>query len=114
MRLHDLDVPVKDNFRSAGTMFKKSAEVQKALLPQSDCGNFTPRQRGGYRKKPAAEPARRTGRVPSALPRRRRAQGGETGLRQEARVKKAAAKKTLAKKTTGTQKAGGQKGRRGA
>ena len=58
------DVPVKDNCPECGwTMFKKSGRgFKKPFCINPDCGNFTPEdKRGGYQKKPAAEPAAEDG-----------------------------------------------------
>ena len=103
------DVPVKDNCPECGwTMFKKSGRgFKKPFCINPDCGNFTPEdKRGGYKKKPAAEPAAEAG------------AGGESaaGTAEEpktakkAPAKKAAAKKpAAAKKTTAAKKTAAKK-----
>ena len=78
------DVPVKDNCPVCGrTMFKKSGRgAKKPFCIHEDCSNFTPEEKRGGWKKPAADAKEEK----------------KTGKKTAA--KKPAAKKTTAKKTT--------------
>jgi len=78
------DVPVKDNCPVCGrTMFKKSGRgAKKPFCIHEDCSNFTPEDKRGGWKKPAADAK------------------GERKTAKKTAAKKPAAKKTTAKKTT--------------
>jgi len=78
------DVPVKDNCPVCGrTMFKKSGRgAKKPFCIHEDCSNFTPEDKRGGWKKPAADAKT------------------EKKTAKKTAAKKPAAKKTTAKKTT--------------
>ena len=78
------DVPVKDNCPVCGhTMFKKAGRgAKKAYCINEECSNFTPEEKRGGWRKPAAK-----------------TEGGEE-VKEEKKTTKTAAKKTAAKKTT--------------
>ena len=102
------DVPVKDNCPECGwTMFKKSGRgFKKPFCINPDCGNFTPEdKRGGYQKKPAAEPAAEDG----AGAERAAEAAEEPKAVKKASDKKPAVKKAAAKKTTGAKNTPGTK-----
>lgn len=108
------DVPVKDNCPECGwTMFKKSGRgFKKPFCINPDCGNFTPEdKRGGYQKKPAAEPAAEDGAgAERAAEAAEEPKAVKKASDKKPAVKKAAAKKTAgAKKTTGTKKPAAKK-----
>ena len=99
------DVPVKDNCPVCGqTMFKKAGRgAKKPFCINESCANFTPEEkRGGWRRPAAkAEETKSTATSMEALETqadaREEAETGET-------PKKPAAKKTAAKKATATKK----------
>ncbi|MCI9309749.1 MAG: type I DNA topoisomerase [Lawsonibacter sp.] len=83
------DVPVKDNCPICGqTMFKKAGRgAKKPFCINETCANFTPEEKRGGWKKPAAE-----GEAPAAE--------GEEKPKKAAAAKKSTAKKTATKKAT--------------
>ena len=105
------DVPVKDNCPACGqTMFKKSGRgARKPFCINESCSNFTPEEKRGGWKKPAAQegaPEEKTG----ARAKKTSAKAtGETGAKP---AKKTTAKKTTKKTTTKkatTKKTAGEK-----
>ena len=104
------DVPVKDNCPVCGqTMFKKAGRgAKKPFCINEQCANFTPEEKRGGWKKPAASQegesagaeekkptAKKTAKKPAAKT------AAEKTASKTAAAKKTAAKKTAAKKTTG-------------
>ena len=89
------DVPVKDNCPVCGqTMFKKSGRgARKPFCINEKCSNFTPEERRGGWRRPAAE----DGAAPAEGPEEPSAAGKKTT--KTAAAKKAPAKKTTAKKS---------------
>ena len=80
------DVPVKDHCPTCGwTMFKKAGKgARKPFCINEDCANFTPEEKRGGWRKPAAKEG----------------DGAEEKVKKEKAAKKPAAKKTTAKKET--------------
>ena len=102
------DVPVKDNCPICGqTMFKKAGRgAKKPFCINEKCANFTPEEKRGGWRKPAAPPA---GGEPAPAdtekkPKKAAASGKtaakKTTEKKTAAEKKTATKKTAAKKTT--------------
>ena len=104
------DVPVKDNCPVCGqTMFKKAGRgAKKPFCINAQCANFTPEEKRGGWKKPAASQegesagaeekkpaAKKTAKKPVAKT------AAEKTASKTAAAKKTAAKKTAAKKTAG-------------
>lgn len=92
------DVPVKDNCPVCGqTMFKKAGRgAKKPFCINETCANFTPEEKRGGWKKPAAE-----GEAPAAEGEEKPKKGA---AEKKSTAKKAATKKTTAKKTAAEKK----------
>ena len=102
------DVPVKDNCPICGqTMFKKAGRgAKKPFCINEKCANFTPEEKRGGWKKPAAPPAEGepapadTEKKPKKAAASGKTAAKKTTAKKTAAEKKTATKKTAAKKTT--------------
>ncbi len=110
------DVPVKEDCPICGqTMFKKPGRgARKPFCANEACSNFTPEEkRGGWQRKPAAEPSAAEEETPSAeaeKPKKAASRAKKTAAPSKtAATKKAPAKKTAAKKTTAPKKSAKKK-----
>ena len=106
------DVPVKDNCPVCGwTMFKKAGKgARKPFCINESCSNFTPEEkRGGWRKPAAA--AEGTEKVPEAEEKTEKKKSKKTSAAKKTTTKKAAAEKktSSAKKTTTAKKSTSKK-----
>ena len=101
MRLHDLDVPVKDSCHVCGwTMFKKPGKgAKKPYCINESCSNFTPEEkRGGWRKPAASAQSAEGGEAPAA---EKKSAGKKTAAKKTTAKTATAKSATAAKKTTG-------------
>ncbi len=102
------DVPVKDNCPICGqTMFKKAGRgAKKPFCINEKCANFTPEEKRGGWRKPAAPPAEGepaladTEKKPKKAAASGKTAAKKTTAKKTAAEKKTATKKTAAKKTT--------------
>ena len=97
------DVPVKDNCPVCGwTMFKKAGRgAKKPFCIHEECSNFTPEEkRGGWRKPAAAESAEATDQTAEVAEEKPAKKTAAKKTTKAAATKKTAAKKETAKKAS--------------
>ncbi|MCI8303468.1 MAG: type I DNA topoisomerase [Lawsonibacter sp.] len=100
------DVPVKDNCPVCGhTMFKKAGRgAKKPYCINEQCSNFTPEEKRGGWRKPAAQTAGEEA-VPAETEEKPKKTAAKKPAAKKTTAKKTAAKKTAAKKTAAKKEA---------
>ena len=106
------DVPVKDNCPVCGqTMFKKAGRgAKKPFCINESCSNFTPEEKRGGWRKPAAAQTGEEGAAPAAEETKKPAAKKTTAKKTAAGAKKTTAKAAAEKKTTAAKKLAAKNG----